>query len=85
MLLNKISALNYVEIGDRIVTAFSNIYQNIGTNERSEFIQGITARLMSRAKSCRNLGLVFASIYKDLIDTEAFVANTSYIQDQVQQ
>lgn len=63
----------------RLVTVFSTVYQTISAGEQQEFIEGIAARLVSRARSCRNLGAVFASIYKDLAEAENFISGTSYI------
>ena len=63
---------------------FSDTFQTVSAGEREEFINGITARLFSRAKTCRNNGEMFANIYKQLAETEMFISDTSLIHDQVQ-
>ncbi len=55
-LLNKIGTANYEELIQKLVSVFSSTYQSVSVEEREEFINGITARLFSRAKTCRNNG-----------------------------
>ena len=80
-LLNKISYANYEDIIQRLVSVFSETYQTVSVEEREEFIGGITTRLFSRAKTCRNTGEMFAEVYKSLSDTELFVSGTQFIHD----
>ena len=82
-LLNKIGGKDFAAHEIKLLQKFRDIYANVKPANREEFIRAIGTRLVSRAKTCRNTGHIFAKLYKSLSNAEFEVSSTTILRELV--
>jgi hypothetical protein len=65
-MLNKIGGRDFELHEQKLIAKFTDIYAQIEESERTEFISAIALRLVSRAKTCRSTGHIFAKLFKSM-------------------